>query len=305
MFKRISLLLSFGFYLALFLAISASGCGSDDSMSSTQNPGALVDQGGDGTQVTEGGATDSYTISLTTLPSADVVITITPDAQIDLRAGPATAITLTFTSANATTPQTVTVRAVDDDVIEDDHTAVIRHVSTSGDNTYDNLQFNVAVEIVDNETSSDFATVQGTITFDNVAMWPDSGEVQVTIWAGGVWTSAGPMALPAADPFTLERVAGQTEYHYQFIALSEGVYSAIAVGWRHPDETLPPEERSAFLGVYLDDPAVNSTGLEIPNTPFQGPLPASFLMGAGSNEKGFDILADFANIALFFPSGSN
>ena len=305
MFKRISLLLNFTLFFTLILVFGTSGCGGDDPVSSDGNPGALVDQGDGTVQVTEAGGTDTYTITLTTVPNADVVITITPDAQIDLGDGPATAIILTFTSTNATTPQTVTVSAVDDDVIEDDHTSVIRHVSTSGDNTYDNFQFNVAVEIVDNETSPDFATVQGTITFDNIAMWPDSGEVQVTIWAGGVWTNLGPVGPPAADPFIIERVLGQAEYHYQFIGLSEGVYSAIAVGWRHPDETLPPELRSSVLGVLLDDPNANSTGLVIPNTPFQGPLPVSFLLGAATNEIGLDILADFANNALFFPPGSN
>lgn len=157
----------------------------------------------------------------------------------------------------------------------------------------------------DNGMAPEFASVSGTITFENVALWPDSGEVQVTIWPEGVWTASGPMGPPQNpnDPLVLTKNPGQTQYSYEIAGLPEGVYSAIAVGWRHPDPNLPAEQRSAVLGVYLGDPNIVSTGLiiDFPGSPFQGPLPAEITLEKGENRTGLDIKADFANIQLFFP----
>ena len=80
----------------------------------------LIVQSGGSTQVTEGGATDRYTVVLDTPPTANVVIAISPDAQVSV-----TPISLTFTSANWNIAQTVTVTAVDDAVAEGTHTGVI------------------------------------------------------------------------------------------------------------------------------------------------------------------------------------
>jgi hypothetical protein len=155
----------------------------------------------------------------------------------------------------------------------------------------------------DNGTSSEFASVSGTITFDNVAIWPDSGEVQVTIWPQGVWTAFGPMGPPQNpnNPLVLTKVAGQAQYSYTIDGLPEGEYSAIAVGWRHPNESLPAAQRSAVLGVYLNNPNIVSTGLSIPQTPFQDPLPVAITLQKGENRTGLNIRADFAKIQLFFP----
>ncbi len=77
---------------------------------------------------TEGGAGDSYTVRLATLPLASVTVTVTPDAQ--LTTSPPT---LTFTTADWSTPQTVTVSAVDDTVAEGAHAGVVAHSISGGD----------------------------------------------------------------------------------------------------------------------------------------------------------------------------
>jgi len=77
--------------------------------------------------VTEGGATDSYTVVLNTEPSDSV--TVTPSVaggQVTLSES-----TLTFTTANWATPQTITVTAIDDSVDEGAHSATITHAATS------------------------------------------------------------------------------------------------------------------------------------------------------------------------------
>ena len=108
----------------------------------------------DSTDVTEGGRTDSYTVVLDSEPTADVDVTVTPDNQTDLGAGPGTAIVLTFTPANALTPQFVNVTAVDDAIAEGQHTSTITHAATSTDINYNGLSINdVVANITDNDAA--------------------------------------------------------------------------------------------------------------------------------------------------------
>ena len=105
----------------------------------------LVTTSGAETEVTEGGATDSYEIKLGSQPdpSYPVTVTATPgDAQIDIGNGIGAAKTLTFTSVNWETAQTITVSAVDDEILErqdDPHTTIITHSSYSEDEDFNNL----------------------------------------------------------------------------------------------------------------------------------------------------------------------
>ena len=71
---------------------------------------AITESGGS-TDVTEGGATDSYTVVLTSQPTADVTVIVKYDSQISIDV-----TMLTFTTSDWDVPQTVTVTAVDDDV---------------------------------------------------------------------------------------------------------------------------------------------------------------------------------------------
>lgn len=105
-----------------------------------------------GTKVVEGGRYDTYQVVLDTIPAADVSVTVTPNAQVDVGNGAGVPLVLTFTSTNALTPQTVVVRAVDDLIGEGDHTSLISHSSTSADSSYSSLTVvNVNVAIVDND----------------------------------------------------------------------------------------------------------------------------------------------------------
>ncbi len=104
------------------------------------------------TKVVEGGLYDTYQVVLDTVPTANVTVTVTPDSQIDLGNGAGGAVQLTFTPANALTPQTVIVHAFDDAVDEGDHTGLITHTSSSADADYNGLSIaDVNVAIVDND----------------------------------------------------------------------------------------------------------------------------------------------------------
>ncbi len=100
------------------------------------------------TMVTESGDTDTYTLALVTEPTADVTVSMASDAA-QLTVSPST---LTFTSENWDTPQTVTIAAVDDTLVEGEHTSVITHSAASIDPAYDGIAVaSVTVTIVDND----------------------------------------------------------------------------------------------------------------------------------------------------------
>jgi predicted extracellular nuclease len=110
---------------------------------------------------TEGGADGSYTIVLNTQPTADVTITLTTDDEVDV-----SPTSLTFSTANWDTLQTVTVTAVDDSDVEGTHTGTISHLVSSGDANYDGIVIDdVIVNIVDNDfTLTPIYNIQGSGT---------------------------------------------------------------------------------------------------------------------------------------------
>jgi autotransporter-associated beta strand protein len=112
-------------------------------------PRVKVVESGGTTTVTEGGATDTYTVALNSQPSSDVTVTINAGSQLTVN--PAT---LTFTSANFTTAQTVTVTAIDDNMYQGTPRSVtITQNVTSSDAAYNSLVANpVSVTIIDNDT---------------------------------------------------------------------------------------------------------------------------------------------------------
>lgn len=105
-----------------------------------------------GTKVVEGGLYDTYQVVLDTVPAANVSVTVTPNAQVDVGNGAGVPLVLVFTPANALAPQTVVVRAADDAAGEGDHTGLITHTSASADVSYNGLAVtSVNVAIVDND----------------------------------------------------------------------------------------------------------------------------------------------------------
>ncbi|WP_039962012.1 beta strand repeat-containing protein, partial [Kamptonema sp. PCC 6506] len=111
----------------------ALGSTTTQNIAITDNDTASVNitQSSGSTNVSEGGATDSYTVVLNSQPTANVTITINPDSQ-----STSSATSLTFTSANWNTPQTVTVTAVNDNLVEGNHTSTISYTATSTDTNY-------------------------------------------------------------------------------------------------------------------------------------------------------------------------
>ena len=96
-------------------------------------------------------ATSSYDISLATSPSSSVTITLsTSSADVLL-----STTTIVFTSANYSTPVTVVVTAVNDDIdTGSTYERVISHSASSADTNYDGISIaNVTTTITDNDTA--------------------------------------------------------------------------------------------------------------------------------------------------------
>ncbi|MBN2376265.1 MAG: LamG domain-containing protein [Sedimentisphaerales bacterium] len=110
------------------------------------------------TWVAEGGRTDSYSIAITgSEPNVfPMTVAVVPDnAEVKLNGGTAGAtLTLTFTSGDWATPQTVTIEADDDGDAEDDHATVLSHAVSGGGWYSDYPLPDVTVLIDDDETAT-------------------------------------------------------------------------------------------------------------------------------------------------------
>ncbi|HEY9737386.1 MAG TPA: ExeM/NucH family extracellular endonuclease [Trichocoleus sp.] len=128
----------------------------------------VLQESGGSTEVNEAGeTTDTYTLALQTTPTAPVRIEIAaPDGQTLLsKDGIGFASTLTVELTD-TTPQTITVKAVNDTTVEGSpHGGVITHSVTSADASYSGLVVpNVNVSILDNDVAisvSRISEIQG------------------------------------------------------------------------------------------------------------------------------------------------
>ena len=98
-------------------------------------PGLVITQSSGRTVVVEGSATATYTIALDRQPDFDVLVVLTPDAQVKaVDAVDPLSAALLFTHANWATPQTVLVTAVADLAFEaSPHAARIKHSVVASD----------------------------------------------------------------------------------------------------------------------------------------------------------------------------
>lgn len=127
--------------------------------------GITLAQSAGSTQVAEGGATDTFTLVLLSEPTATVTVSIVPDAQCDVGAGPGQPVSRVFVPAAWNVLQTVTVMAVDDLVVEPGHTCAIVHATTSSDGLYNGMVVpGVVAQVTDNDVAS--VSIAGTLSLD-------------------------------------------------------------------------------------------------------------------------------------------
>ena len=161
---------------------------SDEAMDAPEAAGVTVSE--TALTVTEADTTgDSYTVVLDSQPTANVVVTV--GRALGLGRDPAPT-TLTFTSMNWETAQTVTVTAVNDADTTND-TVSLTHSAASTDTDYDGITIaGVTVTVEDNDT----AQVTG------VMLTPGDGELVVA------WTP-----VPNATGYEVQWKSGGQGYN--------------------------------------------------------------------------------------------
>ncbi len=120
------------------------------SITDNDTAGVTVAQSGGTTTITEGEATDTYTVVLDSEPTETVTIAVVPDAQATVSTS-----SISFTTLNWDTAVTVTVTAVDDQTAEDiTQSSTITHAATSNDSAYNGAAVaSVTASITDNDNS--------------------------------------------------------------------------------------------------------------------------------------------------------
>ena len=161
--------------------------GENVSVTNTDNDtaGVTVTQSGGTTTLTEGGATDTYTLFLDTQPTASVTLTLAADAQSTISTS-----SIVFTTGNWNVAQTITVTSVNDQVAEGEHTSTITHTAASADSSYNGVGIgSVTANITDNDTagftvsaiSGNTTEAGGTATFTVVLTSQPTGIVTTTV----------------------------------------------------------------------------------------------------------------------------
>ena len=143
-----------------------------------------VTETGGSTDVTEGGANDTYDVVLDALPTGTVTITVSPDSQVSL-----STTTLTFTTSDWSSPQSVTVTAIDDATVEGAHTGTITHSASGGGYggvTIDDVVANITdapatVTVTESSGSTDVAEGGSNDTYDVVLDAKPTGAVSITV----------------------------------------------------------------------------------------------------------------------------
>ncbi len=122
--------------------------------------GVMIVESGDHTAVSEdGGIRDDYTVVLTSQPAARVVVTATAAAgvSVDTQSLSGVQNTLTFTTLNWQSPQTVTVTGVDVDTVDrgDLQVSITHAITTTAGGYVEELSIDsVPVQVIDNDAAN-------------------------------------------------------------------------------------------------------------------------------------------------------
>lgn len=142
------------------------------------------------TAASEGDASDtaSYRVVLTSEPTADVVIALTPDAQVSVDAA-----SLSFTAGDWNVAKTVTVSAVDDTAVEGEHSGIVTMTASSDDENYGGI----AVADFTATLTDDDSTAQFSVTA--VSVGEADGSVSLSVTRVGTVTAAASVQFSTLD----------------------------------------------------------------------------------------------------------
>ncbi len=167
------------------------------------SPGVTVTPAS-GLQTSEAGGTAVFTVVLDTQPTADVTIAL---SSSDTSEGTVDKTSLTFTSLNWDTAQTVTVTGVDDAVLDGDVAyTIVTAAATSGDGDYSGLDVaDVSVTNIDDEAPAETLTIakatynsrRGQLTVEATSSLGGDTALEATFFVGGVQSAPKSMSYNA------------------------------------------------------------------------------------------------------------
>jgi hypothetical protein len=114
----------------------ATGTITNDDAAPASDPGVTLSKAN--LAVTEGGASDTFTVVLDAPPGADVTVQVSTGNEL-MALGPNGSSNLVFTAGNWNVPQTITVRSEDDGLVEGAHSDYVYFYTMSADANYDGL----------------------------------------------------------------------------------------------------------------------------------------------------------------------
>jgi len=123
----------------------------------------------------EAGSNDSFTVQLTSQPTAEVMVAF---SQGNKREGIETPTALLFNETNWNTPQSVTVRHVDDHLDDGDITYKIDLTTTSVDTNYQGNKETITVSNIDNDAAP-------SITIDSITVAEEAGTAILSLLRTG------------------------------------------------------------------------------------------------------------------------
>ena len=189
------------------------------SVTGTALTGFTVTESDGNTTVTEAGSTDTFTIVLNSQPTSDVVINI---ANPDTGEATVSATSLTFTSANWDTPQTVTVTGVDDNLVDGTQTTALT-LSVDDANSDDNFDAvanqTINVDTTDNDTAAttpvlvnNALTIDegGTVTFTSTnlsATDADNNDANLTFTVSNITGGTFEVDGVVSNSFTQQQIS--------------------------------------------------------------------------------------------------
>ncbi|MEL7406854.1 MAG: malectin domain-containing carbohydrate-binding protein, partial [Cyanobacteria bacterium J06558_2] len=277
----------------------------------------LIAESNQNTSVTEGGNTDTYQVLLNTQPTANVTINLQFDGQTT-----ADQTSLIFTPQNWSTPQTVTVSAVDDNIGESFHTSTISHTISSTDAAYNNLSVpSVEANIVDNDSSEvaftpkfeidDYNNSIGNNDGPSTAAWGPDGRLYVGLTNGQIRVYAFDDNYNVIETQTIDVIENSPERNVNITGIA---FNPFENDGSQPKIYVSHNQFYANFDVYLNDDGFNEltdfspysgqvSVIEGPNFSTLTPLVDN--IGISNHDHGVNGLAFDENGDLLITVGSN
>ncbi len=231
-------------------------------------PGVKLTESAGDTLVSEGKLTDTYDVALTTIPAGAVEITATADAETELSLdGVNFSSSVTFTRAD-TTAQTITIRAIDDAVIDVIDTSTITHAITA---TNDPTDYPLSTEIFELSLNVIDDDVVRIIDDDDIE--PYFSATNFNYEPSPYWTGY------QTDYHTNHAGTGEAEATWTFVGVSDGNYRVSATWRDRPDRA-------------TDAPytITNGSGLVLMTATIDQTQPADDLTDAGADWEDLGIV---------------